>query len=281
MMTRRGVCGTGLRATRLVLNGTGSVGFGGILPEANSSEAQGNWVGLPGQVQLLARDGQVAPGASGGRFIGVIVPSINANARLAFVAGVVGGNSGIWVGKPDSLDLPALNGEEAPGTTGATFGSFNTPLFSADAFPLINANDQVAFLAELGVGEGGVTPEDNLGLWRGAPGDIELIARKGSAALRRRIGRPGWTPDRAERSADARCSSQVRCSTVFGTTAFQGGRLVLGFRAASPGGWSVLLAGFDRPTSPLYACFRRTPTVLLGKYAAAPLPSSRAAASIV
>jgi len=54
------------------------------------------------------------------------------------------------------------------------------------------------------------------------------------------------------------CSPQVRWSAVFGTTAFQGGRLVLGLHAASPGEWGVLPARFDRPANPSCGCFRRS-----------------------
>jgi len=168
----------GFLFTHIVLNGMGSVGFGADLAGANSSENDAIWVGPPGRVELLMREGQTAPGTGGGRFVSPFVPSINGNGIAAFISGVVGGNSGIWVGTPGSLDVLALNGSEAPGTGDARFAS----LAIGGHTPAINANDQVAFLAELGVGDGGVTPEDNLGLWRGAPGDIELIARKGSVA---------------------------------------------------------------------------------------------------
>jgi len=57
-----------------------------------------------------------------------------------------------------------------------------TPLFTGGNIALINANDQVAFLAELTVEEGGANPENDLGLWRGTPGDIDLIARTGNVA---------------------------------------------------------------------------------------------------
>jgi len=89
-----------------------------------------------------------------------------------------GGNWGIWVGKTDALDLLVRDREVAPGTNGATF---SPPPATSDV-PLINANDVVAFTAWLTVEDGGATPENDLGLWRGSPGDIDLIARTGNVA---------------------------------------------------------------------------------------------------
>jgi len=172
-------------STRLVLNASGNVGFGATLRDANSSEDQGIWVGPAGGVDLLAREGQVAPGTGGARFVSTASPSINANGTTAFVSVAVGplfNKTGIWFGKPNSLELLVLDGTQAPGTAGATFGSFFTPLFAGGNIPLVNANDQVAFLAELAVEDGGATPDSNFGLWRGSQDNIDLIARKGSIA---------------------------------------------------------------------------------------------------
>jgi len=161
----------------LVLNGSGSVAFSGFLAGANSSEDQARWIGPVGGVELLMREGQVAPGTEGGRYVSPNAPVINAKGNAAFVSAVVGSNTGIWVGKAESLELLALNGMEAPGTGGALFESFFTPIFSGSNIPLINANDQVAFLAALATEN-----DNNLGLWRGAPGDMDLMARTGTIA---------------------------------------------------------------------------------------------------
>jgi len=163
------------------LNASGSVGFGASLKGANSSEDDGMWVGPPGGVELLARGGQLAPGTGGAPFVSTRAPSINENGNAAFLSNYRAeppvGQWGIWIGKPDALDLFVRDGDVAPGTNGATFRPGPPP-----GIPIINANDVVAFRADLTIEEGGATPEDNFGLWRGSPGDIDLIARTGNVA---------------------------------------------------------------------------------------------------
>jgi hypothetical protein len=68
----------------------------------------------------------------------------------------------------------ALTGDAAPGTpSGVNFSFFNHA-------PLLNDAGQVAFHSWL-IGSG-VDSTNNSGIWRGAPGSLSLVARRGSAA---------------------------------------------------------------------------------------------------
>jgi len=103
---------------------------------------------------------------------------------------------------------------------------------------------------------------------------VHFAARRPPRTRHGRHGRAGGEPNPlfgdGVGGMGARYSPQVRWSAVFRTTALRGGRFVLGFHTASPGECGVLPVRFDRPASPPYACFRQTPTVFMGKCAAAP-----------
>jgi hypothetical protein len=82
-------------------------------------------------------------------------------------------NEGIWRGAPGSLSLVARRGSAAPGTaSGVNYSSLGNPV--------LNDAGQVAFGAFL-TGSG-VDSSNNEGIWRGAPGSLSLVARRGSQA---------------------------------------------------------------------------------------------------
>jgi hypothetical protein len=70
-----------------------------------------------------------------------------------------------------------LSGQQAPGTpSGATFGSY------LGYAPIINDVGQVAFLADLNAGSGGVTAGNDQGFWSEGSGTLQLVARQGFQA---------------------------------------------------------------------------------------------------
>lgn len=68
--------------------------------------------GVPGSVQLIARDGDFAPGGGGARFTfgttSQFLPSTGANGRVMFTSGLVGGVSGAWATDCDGALQPLL-----------------------------------------------------------------------------------------------------------------------------------------------------------------------------
>lgn len=150
---------------------------GGGVTELNNSAI---WTGRPGNVRLVAREGDPAPGTAE-MFSQFDNPIINRSGDTAFGGGagpIPAGEfapelSGIWVERSGQLSAVAVTDQPAPGLP------FDG-LFDAIGSPWMNASGQVAFVATLKVGQGGVTDETNQGIWAHSPnGELVMIARKG------------------------------------------------------------------------------------------------------
>jgi hypothetical protein len=117
-------------------------------------------------VRLVTREGNHAPGTSGGvNFLWFSDDSLEVNGygQIAFRAGLTGSgvtgtnNEGIWSEGSGSLNLVARRGDDAPGTAvGIKFGSFDNPL--------LNAAGHIAFASRLS--GAGVTSANDRGIWR-------------------------------------------------------------------------------------------------------------------
>jgi hypothetical protein len=138
-------------------------------------------------MDLVLRTDSHAPGTPGGtRFEHFGFPVFNADDDVAFRGvlragfGDVGLNTengeGIWAGDPHILRLVARAGSQAPGTpTGAVFGAF------APTGPVLNAAGWTAFESELKIGVGGVTANNDIGIWaEDRTGALRLIIREGN-----------------------------------------------------------------------------------------------------
>ena len=141
------------------------------------------WVGAPGQLTLLARQGDPAPGTASG-----VVYSTFAQRRIdplgrcafdGFVSGAnvtVGNNRAIWWGPAGRVALLARDGDPAPGAgSGVFFGRVGGIGLGG---PTLNVNGQTAFTGWLN-GANVVTPGNERGLWMGVPGGVSLLVRSG------------------------------------------------------------------------------------------------------
>jgi len=147
------------------------------------------WLGSPGGLTLTAWESTAAPGLPGGANYGDIhnglVSStslvLNNRNQIAFQGLVTGGGVGaaddycIWAGSLSNLTLVAREGTQAPTLpVGATFGSFGALC--------INDAGQVAFSADLNIGDGGVTSANNSSVWFGAFTNLQVLARESQIA---------------------------------------------------------------------------------------------------
>ena len=163
-----------------VINSAGQTAFSGTLTGTGISESNNGGVWSEGGgsgLELVAREGDAAPGTSGALFSGFRDVVLNDAGQTGFTGSVTGSgvsssnNRGIWSeGGGNGLKLVAREGDAAPGTSGAFFSSFRSPIF--------NRAGQTAFLAEL-TGTG-VTFGNDTGIWaEDTAGNLRLIARTG------------------------------------------------------------------------------------------------------
>ena len=96
------------------LNAAGQVAFDASLDIADSGRDHGIWVGLPGSLNLVVREGDPAPGTAGETFDSLVMgPSLNDSGEIAFFAKLrESGTYGLWAAAADgSLSLIARVGE--------------------------------------------------------------------------------------------------------------------------------------------------------------------------
>jgi cysteine-rich repeat protein len=141
-------------------------------PGITSANLAGIWRGTHGDLQLVAREGDPAPGAEVDTVFAVIsVPTGASDGGVTFPAtltgpSVVGSNrDGLWAGLPGAVGLLARTGSQAPGLpAGTNVGTL------ANANPAINNNGAALFIASV---VGNTDPDVVL---VGAPGAVQPIA---------------------------------------------------------------------------------------------------------
>jgi hypothetical protein len=127
-----------------------------------------------GAMTIVALSGEEAPGP-GVAFTRFSSPVLSAEGTVAFQASLAGPSTdvfphGIWVGTPHSLRALAVAGDDAADVAVARYRTVGTPhVLTPDAATLFYGNL---------VQEGGVTFDDDYGIWTGAPNDVSLFARK-------------------------------------------------------------------------------------------------------
>ena len=108
-------------------NAAGQVAFSGRLtgPGVTTNNSAGVWSGLPGQLEIVARGGDQAPGTPAGtEFSSFGPPVINHSGHVAFRATLAGigltskNSGGIWSDGDGELTLIARDGSQAPCVAG-------------------------------------------------------------------------------------------------------------------------------------------------------------------
>jgi hypothetical protein len=159
----------------VALNNAGQAAFVAPLNGSgvDSTNDWGLWSDRSGNLELVAREGDQAPGAPSGVNFGdsggttFIRPVLNDAGQTAFGARSTDGRLGIWSDGSGSLALIARLGDHAPGRpSGEVFGFFD--LF--DSIVLNNAG-QIAFIG---------ADSSGLGIWAtDRTGALQLIAHVG------------------------------------------------------------------------------------------------------
>lgn len=152
------------------INASGTIVVRGSL--GNTSDNDGIWTGRPGDLKLVLRDGQNAPGTDA-KFTSNWGPILNDKGQIA-VRGTITGfqTSGIWTGTAEDLRLVLLEGDDLPGTcSGATIKSVNSNI-------LLNNKGQVAFAASLSTRNAHGDPSMAIFATQ-ADGDLLLVAQEG------------------------------------------------------------------------------------------------------
>ena len=157
------------------LNDAGQVAFRASLNGANANVDSGIWLGAPGGLQLVAREGGQAPGAQSGVTYGDFnepnLPVVlNRSGEIAFNAPLVGPGTNfleraIWAGPPSSLQLAArAYTQAADAPAGVQYFDLRSP----------NLSDQgvIGFTSAI------LDPTRRLeGIWTGPPAALRLVAR--------------------------------------------------------------------------------------------------------
>jgi hypothetical protein len=169
------------------LNGSDHIVFRAVLGGVGVTPANFDslWSDATGALTLVARQGDQAPNVpSGANFRDVGVASINNVGQVAFAAELLTGSggvtdfndSGIWRGLPGALSLVVREGDQAPDTpAGADFDLLTS-------VPTINGAGHIAFMSGLKVGSGGVTEDNQYGIWSDRTGPLALVVRAGTQA---------------------------------------------------------------------------------------------------
>ena len=172
---------------------TASVAGPGISP----SRARSLWMTAAGTPQMVARQGDVAPGVDFGvRFAGgtlsAFAPfSISNSGHIAFQANLEGASVndsndvGIWSNASGLLELKARTGDQVPGDLpGVVFNSFAVdsanPVAESQKSFSQNEDGRIAFWATLA--GNGIDQSNDVSIWSERSGSLELIARRGDQA---------------------------------------------------------------------------------------------------
>lgn len=158
-------------------NDAGDVLHRSVLRSGQGGVTAANDDGVWRNTTLIAREGDPASGTTG-TFAGFVGMAITNAGHVAYGAALNTGVNGIGADNNDGLwfdaTLIAREGSAAPGApAGAVFDGFFVG-------PYLNNGGQMFVRSNLRVGAGGVTEDDDRGLWLFGPnGDGLLVAREG------------------------------------------------------------------------------------------------------
>lgn len=168
-------------------NDNGAVAFVGSVTGGDAVVASdfGLFTGTAGNLNLVAREGVAATGATGTTpvFSTFFDKRINGSGQVGFAAGLIGAGVSalndrtiyVWTpgeGGTGTLALAAQTGSHAPGTP------LNTTFLQIDDIPDFNDTGEVAFRGQLIADDIGTS--NNTGIWAGVSGDVQLVMRAGN-----------------------------------------------------------------------------------------------------
>jgi len=169
------------------LSDEGQIAFGAFNPriEPGNRSDEAVWFYDAGSLELVARTGHAAPHVADNAVYALLgYPAVNGRGNLLFLGHTPSPTtSAIFERRDGIMRTVALTGMQAPGTVAGTFySSFlsGSGLFTLEVDPAYNDAGQVAFAAAIQGGD--ATADKDTGLWAGAPGSLELVAREGDQA---------------------------------------------------------------------------------------------------
>ena len=130
-----------------------------------------------GNLSLVAREGDAAPGAGAGEVFSLFLgsPVLNDQGETAFLSFIRGSvlnsnnDTALFSDVGGTLSLVAREGDAAPGARGARFGDFNGLAFD------LNDQGEIAFVTRL-------TGTNDDAIFSDVGGTLSLVAREGDAA---------------------------------------------------------------------------------------------------
>jgi|GEM_PF-6532421 len=162
------------------VNNLGTTIFTGTLtgPGVSAVNNRAMFTGRPRNVRLVARTGDQAPGLAANQvYASFDAPRLSDNDKVVFSGSIsgpginLGTSAVVSYGDASMLQIVARTGFPAPGTTGATFAILGDPV--------VSPTGKVLFSAVLNQFIGGVTSNDDVGVWSGTPGSMVLARRGG------------------------------------------------------------------------------------------------------
>ena len=165
--------------THAMLNAAGQVAFygnGGVEP---SRATETLWAGPPGNLKVVARTGDPAPGFEPGWTLRLNATPFGFNAagtavfRASVEHDLFSQRDALYLGDASGLTLLAVIGDQPPGVeAGARWIQLGRTQNEA---PAINSSGEVFFYAGTHTVVNGVT-DGRYGLWTGRPGQLRLVA---------------------------------------------------------------------------------------------------------
>ncbi len=185
-----GLAWSKLLAVGQISRPSGRIAFMGELTGADPSAKGAIWVGMPGSLQILAREGDPAPGttvnfAAGNKYFqGGLHLAMNDAGTVALRATLTGtgvttaNDTALFAGAPGALALVGRLGSAAPDAGGASFVKAGvTNDYEVFTSPSMNASGKICFRGHLT--GAGVTPTNADAIWFGDPADLQIAARGG------------------------------------------------------------------------------------------------------
>jgi hypothetical protein len=163
----------------------GNLAFGVAFTDGSSAIYSGTPEASGFDLDPVAQTGEPdATGIANTEWSGFGSPAVDANGTIVF-RGILKSTSktdkitasndaGIWIASGSTVTLVARGGDAAPGAGGAVFATL--------ADPVVNNDDQVAFIGSLEPAKNLATAATASGIWATTSGTLQLVARQGEAA---------------------------------------------------------------------------------------------------